>query len=350
MLGYARPYLRYPILTVVGMFLLVGVQLLAPWLIRTMIAAVKDQVGGQDAEDLVTRLALLALGIYLVRGGLRFLRSYMWHVAGWGRVADARRHVYQHIQRLSLRFYEDKQTGSLMSRVANDTKMFERLIAQAVPDVSVSAFTLIGLSVTLARLDWQLLALSMIPVLPLVIAMRGFAKYVRPAFRERQKYLGDINATLNDNLSGIREIKAFTREEIEAGRVSHRIDRYRDSMLKALRLMATFRPFVEFSSSVGTIVLIYFGGRLVLGRVMPIEDLVAFFLYPDVFCQSMRTLGGAWEHVQEALAGAECVVELLQELPHVRENGPRPFLSQPGSGRYRYPRCWLLQLPRGHGS
>ena len=94
----------------------------------------------------------------------------------------------------------------------------------------------------LARLNWQLLALSMVPVLLLVIAMRGFAKYVRPAFRERQKDLGDLNATLNDNLSGIREVKAFTREEMEAGRVSHRIDRYRDSMLKPLRLMAPSIP------------------------------------------------------------------------------------------------------------
>jgi len=161
-----------------------------------------------------------------------------------------------------------------------------------------------------------------------VLAMRSFAKYVRPAFRERQRELGELNATLNDNLSGIREIKAFNREEAEAARIGYHIDRYRDSMLNALRLMATFRPFVEFVSSLGTIVLIYFGGQLALKQVLPIEDLVAFFLYLDMFYQPVRALSGAWENLQEALAGAERVAELMNEQPEVRER-PRA-IALPG--------------------
>jgi len=161
-----------------------------------------------------------------------------------------------------------------------------------------------------------------------VLAMRGFARYVRPAFRERQSDLGELNATLNDNLSGVREIKAFTREETEAARINHHVLRYRDSMLNALRLMATFRPFVEFSSSLGTIVLIYFGGQLALKQVLPIEDLVAFFLYLEMFYQPVRALSGAWEQVQEAMAGAERVAELMDEQPEV---GERPgAISFPG--------------------
>jgi len=152
-----------------------------------------------------------------------------------------------------------------------------------------------------------------------VLAMRGFARYVRPAFRERQSDLGELNATLNDNLSGVREIKAFTREETEAARINRHVLRYRDSMLNALRLMATFRPFVEFSSSLGTIVLIYFGGQLALKQVLPIEDLVAFFLYLEMFYQPVRALSGAWEQVQEAMAGAERVAELMDEQPEVGE-------------------------------
>jgi ATP-binding cassette subfamily B protein/subfamily B ATP-binding cassette protein MsbA len=161
--------------------------------------------------------------------------------------------------------------------------------------------------------------LSLVPVPLIVFAMRGFSRYVRPAFRERQQELGDLNATLNDNLSGIREIKAFTREDTEAARVSQHIARYRDSMLKALRLMATFRPFVEFSSSLGTVGLIYFGSQFVLRQVLPLEDLVAFFLYLSQFYQPVRALSGAWEGVQEALAGAERVAELLDETPDVEE-------------------------------
>ena len=317
--GYARNYIGSLIVAVLSMILLVGVQLLTPWIIKMMIAAVKDQAGGQASMDLITRLALLSLAIYVLRAGLQFLRSYMAHVAGWGVVADARRHIYQHLQRLSLRFYEDKQTGQLMSRMVNDSEMFERLIAHAAPDTLVNVLMLIGVSAVLISMNGRLMLISMIPVPLIVLAMRAFAKYVRPAFRERQEELGELNATLNDNLSGIREIKAFTREETEAAHMDDHINRYRDSMLNALRLMATFRPFMEFASSLGTIVIIYFGGQLALKQVLPIEDLVAFFLYLDMFYQPVRALSGAWENVQEALAGAERVAELMNERPQVRE-------------------------------
>jgi len=316
---YARSYAGRLGLTVVSMLLLVGVQLLAPWIVRSMVAAITDPAAGSEVLGFIARLALMALGIYVVRGGLQFVRSYMAHVAGWSVVADIRAEIYRHLQRLSLRFYEDKQTGQLMSRMVNDSDLLERLIAHAIPDVMVNVLTLVGVSAVLVNMNWQLALLSMIPIPLVALAMRGFPKYVRPAFRQRQVELGELNATLNDNLSGIREIKAFTREDVETARVSANIVRYRDSLLHALRLMATFHPFVEFASSLGTIVIIYFGGRLALNQALPIEDLVAFFLYLEMLYQPVRALSGAWEGVQEALAGAERVAELLDEEPDVVE-------------------------------
>ncbi len=334
--SYAKRYWKSLALTVFSMLALVGVQLFAPWIIKTMVATINDSLLTPESAAIITRLALLALGIYVLRGGLQFVRSYAAHVAGWGVVADARKHIYRHLQRLSLRFYEDKQTGQLMSRMVNDSDMFERLIAHAIPDVTVNVLSFVAVSIVLALLNWQLLLLSIVPIPLIILAMRGFAKYVRPAFRQRQQELGELNATLNDNLSGIREIKAFTREESEALRVGERINNYRDSMLHALRLMATFQPFVEFSSSLGTIVLIYFGSRMVLGQVMPLEDLVAFFLYLDMFYQPVRALSGAWESVQEALAGAERVAELLDEQPDVDEKPGAIELSARANGAIQF--------------
>ena len=316
---YTHKYVGPLALTVVSMLLLVGVQLLAPWIVKTMVATVTDPTAGPEAAGSIARLALLALAAYIVRVGLQFLRSYMAHVAGWSVVADVRSDVYEHLQRLSLRFYEDKQTGQLMSRTVNDSDLIEHLIAHAIPDVMVNVLMLIGVTLVLINMSWRLALLSMIPIPLIVLAMRGFAKYVRPAFRQRQAELGELNAALNDNLSGIREIKAFTREEAEAAHIGDHIVRYRDSMLRALRLMATFHPAVEFASSLGTIVLIYFGGRLMLNQTLPIEDLVAFFLYLEMLYQPVRALSGVWESVQQALAGAERVTELLDEQPDVVE-------------------------------
>lgn len=314
---FTLPYRTPLIATVVSMVLLVGVQLFAPWFIRELIATVRT--GNPDAlsYNLIGRLALLALSIYAARAGLEFLRSYMAHVAGWGVVADVRVAIYRHLQRLSLHYYEDKQTGQLMSRMVNDSDLLEKLIAHAVPDVLVNVLTLVGVSTMLLIMNAQLTLLTLVPIPLIVLAMRGFAKYVRPAFRERQAELGELNAILQDNLSGIREIKTFTRERMESERIGVRIDNYKRSLLHALRLLATFEPFVHFASSLGIVVVIYFGGRLALGGNLPIEDLVAFFLYLELFYQPVRHLSHAWEAIQEALAGAERVSELLLEEPDI---------------------------------
>ena len=100
----------------------------------------------------------------------------MAHVAGWGVVAEARQHIYEHLQRLSLRFYEDKQTGQLMSRMVNDSDMFERLIAHAIPDVLVNVITLVGVSIILFAMSWQLALLTLVPIPLIILAMRSFAK------------------------------------------------------------------------------------------------------------------------------------------------------------------------------
>ena len=348
---YAKKHVWPLIATMVSMLLLVGVQLIAPWIIKTMVGTITDSGIGPEALRTISRLAILALVVYLARAVLQFVRSYMSHVAGWYVVAETQRHIYNHLQRLSMRFYEDKQTGELMSRLINDTRLFEQLIAHAIPDVMVNVLSLIAVSAVLLSLNWQLMLLSLIPVPLIVFAMRGVSKYVRPAFRARQGELGDLNATLSDNLSGIREIKAFTREEIETEHVGKHIDGYRDSMLNALRMMAAFRPFVEFVSTLGTVGLIYFGGRLALGQLLSLEDLVAFFLYLGQFYHPVQALSGAWEGIQEALAGAERVADLLEEVPDVVERPDAIELQSRVKGaiafhdvRFKYDRGdWVLE-------
>jgi len=194
------------------MLALVGIQLLIPWIITLLIARITDPGTTLANYKYVTTLTMIVLGAYVVRAGLTFVRSYLAHVAGWGVVADVREYIYEHMQRLSLRFYEDKQVGNLMSNVVNDTDLFEQFIAHAIPDVVVNLVTLIGVTAVLFFLNWKLTLLSLIPIPLVFLSLQVYAKYVRPAFRNRQKVLGDLNALLNDNLSGIREIKAFGQQ------------------------------------------------------------------------------------------------------------------------------------------
>ncbi len=316
---YALKYRAALALTASSMLLLVGAQLLIPWIVKTLVGAVTAPGANLDVMNLVRQLTITVLVVYLARAGLQFLRSYQAHLAGWGVVADVRKYIYEHLQRLSLRYYEDKQIGQLMSHVINDTDLFEQLIAHALPDVIVNLITFVAVTAVLFSLNWKLTLLSTIPIPLVLFSLQVYAKRVRPAFRSRQKELGDLNATLNDNLSGIREIKAFTREEQEARRIDHRIDSYYQSNLRALRLMATFQPFVDFTSSLGTLIVIYFGGQLALQGSLPIADLVAFFLYLEMFYAPVRNLSSAWEAIQSSLAGADRVAGLMaeDEEPHI---------------------------------
>jgi ATP-binding cassette subfamily B protein/subfamily B ATP-binding cassette protein MsbA len=289
-----------------------------------------------DSFNTITTLTLIALGVYLVKAGLQFVRSYMAHIAGWGVVADLRKLVYNHLQKLNLRFYEDKQTGQMMSRVVNDTDLYEQLIAHAVPELIVNVLTFAGVGAVLLSLNWKLTLFSMLPIPLIIFSLRLYAKRVRPAFVFRQKELGELNAILNDNISGIREIKAFTQESVALEKVGKRVEHYRVSLLKALKLMATFHPFVEFTSSLGTLVVIYFGGRLVVEGGLPIADLVAFFLYLDLFYQPVRNLSVAWESVQTALAASDRVSELLQEQPEPLHQADDIVLDEPVKGDIKF--------------
>ncbi len=310
---YAKKYKLALAVTAVSMLMLVGAQLLIPWIVKVLVAAVTAPGASMGVMGLVRQLTIIVLIVFVARAGLQFLRSYLAHLAGWGVVADVRKYIYEHMQRLSLRYYEDKQIGQLMSHVINDTDLFEQLIAHALPDVIVNVITFVGVTAVLLSLNWKLTLLSTIPIPLVLFSLQIYAKRVRPAFRNRQQELGNLNAMLNDNLSGIREIKAFTREPEEAVRIYERIDSYYKSNLRALKLMATFQPFVDFTSSLGTLIVIYFGGQLALQGILPISDLVAFFLYLEMFYTPVRNLSSAWEAIQSSLAGADRVSGLIAE-------------------------------------
>jgi len=342
---YARRYAWHLTLTAVSMLALVGIQLLIPWLIRSLVNEVTNVTPGKSSLAYISRLTGVALLAYVGRGILQFVRSYAAHIAGWGVVADVRKYIYDHMQRLSLRFYEDKQVGTLMSNVVNDTDLFEQLIAHAIPDVVVNLITLAGVVAVLVSLNWKLTLLSAAPIPLVVLSLRAYARYVRPAFRYRQQQLGELNALLNDNLSGIREIKAFTREVEETRRVWRGIENYRQSLLRALRLMATFQPFIEFTSSLGTLIVLYFGGRLALQGALPVADLVAFFLYLDTFYAPVRQLSGAWESIQSSLAGADRVAGLLAEPQEPQNRRGAVRFERPAQGEIRFEHVYFEYLP-----
>jgi len=318
------------------MFGLVAAQLFVPWLIRSLIDRLTTETLSLETIDFITKLSSIALLVFIARAVMQFIRSYAAHVAGWGVVSDARRLVYEHIQKLSLRFYEDKQTGQLMSRIINDTDLFERMIAHALPDVVVNGITLVGVTAILFSMNVRLTLLTLIPIPVIIIALIGYSKIVRPAFKNRQQSIGELNAVLNDSLSGIREVKAFAREEDELDKVDSKIQLVLHKNLRALKLMAVFNPIFDFAAGIGQLLVIYFGARMAIAGTLSIADLVAFFLYLDSFYTPVRSLGNSMEAVQESLAGFERIAEILTVSPEIA-SPPNPHqFPTPIQGHVRF--------------
>jgi len=328
----AKKYWKLILITTLTMLGLVGAQLLIPWLIRMLIAKLTTEPLSQSTIDFITRISVIALVVFIARAVMQFIRSYAAHIAGWGVVSDARHLVYEHIQKLSLRFYEDKQTGQLMSRIINDTDLFERMIAHALPDVIVNGITLIGVTAILLSMNVRLTLLTLIPIPVIIFALIGYSKVVRPAFKKRQQSLGELNAVLNDSLSGIREVKAFAREEVELDKVDDKIQLVLHKNLRALKLMAIFNPIFDFAAGIGQLLVIYFGAHMAIDGSLSIADLVAFFLYLDSFYTPVRNLGNSMEAVQESLAGFERIADILTVTPEITSPKNPYTFSQPIQG------------------
>lgn len=332
----AKKYSKLILLTTLTMLGLVGAQLLIPWIIRQLIDRLTTQPLDQGTIDFITRISVIALIIFVARAVMQFIRSYAAHIAGWGVVSDARRMIYEHMQKLSLRFYEDKQTGQLMSRIINDTDLFERMIAHALPDVIVNGITLIGVIAILLSMNVNLTLLTLIPIPLIIFALIGYSKLVRPAFKTRQQSLGELNAVLNDSLSGIREVKAFAREEDELDKVDDKIQLVLHKNLRALKLMAIFNPIFDFAAGIGQLLVIFFGARMAIAGTLSIADLVAFFLYLDSFYTPVRSLGNSMEAVQESLAGFERIAEILTVTPEIASPAEPYIFLEPIKGNVRF--------------
>ena len=213
LLKYAKKYWGYLILSMAALMVLTASQLGSPWVTRNMVALITNNDPELGKKSIY--MAVLLIVLYLIQALSQFIRTYYTHYAAWNFVSDMRVKMYDHLQKLSLRFYHDKQTGQLMSRVSNDTAALETLIAHAVPDLIINVLMLIGVAVILFSMNPALAFLSMVTFPFLIVSVVYFAKKVLPKFKEAQQCLAEFNAVLHDNLTGIKEIQAFNQQERE---------------------------------------------------------------------------------------------------------------------------------------
>ena len=313
LLRLSREAVRYKklyVIAILSTLCLTGVNLTAPKVLSAMTGIVEKGVT-EEGMKTILMLTFVLVELYLLRILFRFGSNYIAHKAAWYLVGDLRTKTYDKLERLHLGFFHDKQTGDLMSRVVNDTRDFELLYAHIIPDMITNFVTFAGVLVVLLTINPKLALITAIP-LPLILASGFvFAKKVRPYFRISQKKMGELNGKLQDNISGVHEIQSFGRENYETERVNEKNFEHIKAMLTALRISAVFHPSVEFISSIGTILVVGFGGYLAMIEGLMVADIVAFMLYLGMFYGPIAGLANLLESTQQSLAGAERVLDIL---------------------------------------
>jgi ATP-binding cassette subfamily B protein len=327
LLSFLGPYRSGAIWSVVLAGLAMVATVAIPWLTGQTVDAIVDR----DRA----RLELAAAGV-VVAGLARLVLSVARRLVA-GRVSlavevDLRNRVYQHLQGLELGFFAGQQTGQLMSRATSDLQSVRFFLGYGLVFIAQSALTILLAAVAMIALQpWLgLLALSPVPFVVYVAAR--YARRGRPALQEVQQRIGELTADVEENVSGVRVVKAFAAEERQLARFRDTVARVFEQSMVATRLRAFYNPFIGFLPNLGLALILLVGGRAVVNGSLSPGEFTAFYVYLLMLIGPMRQLGVALGMAQRAAASGTRLFELLDRRPQLTSVPGAPPLPD-GRGR-----------------
>jgi ABC-type multidrug transport system fused ATPase/permease subunit len=310
----ARPYRLRTTVAVVSLLAATASSLAPPLLIGRAVDAVND--GHTGSLGLLVGLFVLASVVGTV---CSYAQTYFTGWTGERMLADLRHHLFSHLQRLSLDFYEQNRAGVLISRLTNDVEALDELVTDGFTSLIQNTLTLVGAGVILLVLSWRL-ALAMMIVLPgLSIATTIFRKKSSRSYRGVRETLGAVTATLAEDIAGIRVLQAFTREREARAHFREVGETYRVKNQETVVQNALYFPAVDLLSSIATAIILGYGGYLVFDRDMTIGILTAFIGYSANFFDPVQQLSQLYSTFLTAVAALDKIMEVLAEEPHVTD-------------------------------
>jgi ATP-binding cassette subfamily B multidrug efflux pump len=275
----------------------------------TTLAALQADAG--SGQSLVINAALLIVAFAVMRGLFAFAQSFAAEQTSHGLAFDLRNAIFEKIQRLSFSYYDRNQTGQLMIRATDDVERVRTFAAQGLVLAAQSVLLLVGTLVILAFTNWQL-TLVVIPLLPVALAVFVvFGRVTQPIFREIQTKLSALNTVLQENLAGIKVVKAFVREPFEEQRFDRTATDLMDFQLKVNRLFSFLFPVVFLVAQIGQAAILYAGGAQILGDTLTLGEYQKFSLYLAYVFFPLGQLGFLISLLAQAGASAGRIFEVL---------------------------------------
>jgi ATP-binding cassette subfamily B protein len=329
---YLWPY-KWMAAGMIGCVLLsLGFALAYPKLTQFVI----DDVIGHRRAELLTPIMLGLIGAFLLRDAFNGLRIWINNTFEQNVIYDIRCEVYARLQRLPVGYFDQRSSGDLMTRVLEDVNAMERVLIDGTEQGAAAVLGVIAVAVIMFVTNPLLAGVALIPLPILTGGALWYTLTAHGRYRRQRVASSAMNALLMDNLQGVRQIKAFSREQHEDTRFSQRADELRKGTLGVMRVWATYSPAMSFAGALGLALVLWVGGRQVLADRLTIGQLVGFMFYLGLFYEPIGRLHGLNQMLQAARASGERVFDILDALVERTDASRRHSLSSPVRGEVVY--------------
>jgi len=312
-------YMKYQKRGLLGVGLLVAATtsfaLLGPYLLGK---AIDEYMIVGDLPGLA-RIAMLMAGVYVTTAITTWLQNYVMIGVSQRTVRDIRKDLFAKLQTLSLRFFDQRPHGELMSRMANDVGNISNILTQSVTQFISSVLTMTGVAVVMLLLNFRLAAVSLVTIPLMVFLTKWISVRTRIGFREQQKNLGVLNSIIEETVTGERVVKAYGCEKKAVQSFETANQKLRIAATRAQIFALVLAPLTNFVNNVGFAIVAGVGGWMVLKGMATIGTIASFIIYARQFGRPLNQIANLYNTIQSALAGAERVFEVLDETPGVTD-------------------------------
>ncbi len=351
LLTYFKKYWVAVLIAYVCLLLTTAVDLTIPELIRRVIdcgirigpgsaaaAAACPQL--DDPMQLVTNVVLVIMGLTLLKGLVQFGQGYLGEYGAQGIAYDLRNQIYRHLQNLSFSWHDRAQTGQLMARATSDVEQLRNFTGRAVLQLAQFVVMGTGITIVLFLTNWKLALVSLIAVPLLFRTISRYNTSVRPLFREVQEELAVLAEIIQENLAGAKVVRAFAREPNEIAKFNDQNDHLQGKYVSAARIQSYMNPLMDVIANIGTVLVLWFGGVLVISGEMSIGQLVAFNTYLLLIVRPVRRLGFLIGQSSRAFAAGERIFEILDAPVEVKDQpGAAPLPTIRGEVTFDHVWC-----------
>jgi len=327
LMGFLRPYRRQLWGSLAFAWLAMGMTVLIPWLIGRAVNAIEQ---GEQPDLLPLAAAIVLAGV--LRLGLTLVRRVVAGKVSLAVEFDLRQRFYAHLQRLELGFFDSQQTGQLMSRATVDLQSIRFFLGYGLIFITQNLLTIALASAVMFALEPWLALIALAPAPFVIYTASRYNRVSRPAVQEVQQRLAELTAEAEENVSGIRIVKAFAREEHQLRRFRRAVTRVFDQSIYSTRLQAFFSPLLGLLPQLGIALVLLIGGRAVIAGSLSLGDFTAFYTYVAMLAAPMRMLGMALGMAQRAIASGNRLFEILDREPQIESPPAAPPLPA-GGGR-----------------